>query len=427
MNNQMLYYFLLKPWHYFLGDTEIAFRGFSAMVSVAGIVIIFLLGKQLFGAKAGLIAALILAFHPASIRYAQEARSYSLAIFLILLSSFYLARVIDGGSRGDMIAWIIFTASSFYSHFFAGLIFEVQLIAILSLGLTELKKRKGLMLATSAIVLLALPVIFFMIREPKSTLLWIAPISISRVFELAVFLAGGSKWLLGIFSFVILYLAIILIKSNKKDYLPVLLVLLWTILPLTTMALVSLKQPILIERYVLFTVPGLALAVGFVFGMILNQTSKICTASIILILMLILSIDIYEIHLLNKLPYPAGNADWKKAATEVSMATLSGDGIIYNQSWSGLTFEYYFDRLPQRPKMLQTDILFNDAFNLKSISELDRVWLVEFAEVHDLSVNISNILTQNHPFVSWKEYNGVLRVILFDSKQRFHGDGSFGN
>lgn len=72
------YYWLLAVWHVFTGDSEFALRSLSVFASVLTVAVTFALGKRLYAAWVGLLAASIVALNTFSIFYAQEARMYAL-------------------------------------------------------------------------------------------------------------------------------------------------------------------------------------------------------------------------------------------------------------------------------------------------------------------------------------------------------------
>jgi 4-amino-4-deoxy-L-arabinose transferase-like glycosyltransferase len=78
--NPPLYYSIQKVWRGLFGDSEAALRSFSAVAGTLAVPIVFLIGRLIGGAGAGLIAALLLAVLPIHVQYSQEARSYALLI-----------------------------------------------------------------------------------------------------------------------------------------------------------------------------------------------------------------------------------------------------------------------------------------------------------------------------------------------------------
>jgi hypothetical protein len=72
------HYWLLHLWRIVTGDTEFALRSLSAFASVLTVAFTFALGRRLYGAVAGVSAALFVALNTFQIHYAQEARMYAL-------------------------------------------------------------------------------------------------------------------------------------------------------------------------------------------------------------------------------------------------------------------------------------------------------------------------------------------------------------
>src|SRR5687767_8667960 len=88
-----LYYLVLKIWAGIFGYSEISLRLPSVIFGICTVYVIYLLGKEMFNKKVGLIASLLLATSGLNIYYSQEARMYSLATLLVsLLVYFFIKR-----------------------------------------------------------------------------------------------------------------------------------------------------------------------------------------------------------------------------------------------------------------------------------------------------------------------------------------------
>jgi mannosyltransferase len=89
-----LYYLLLHYWIALFGDTANDVRLLSALFGTATIPIVYLIGQRLSGALVGVAAALLLAFSPFNIYFAQEARMYTLLMFNAAVAIYALARLL---------------------------------------------------------------------------------------------------------------------------------------------------------------------------------------------------------------------------------------------------------------------------------------------------------------------------------------------
>lgn len=81
-----LYYILLQLWIAIEGKSDVAVRLFSVGIGTATIPLIYLFGSKLFGARVGLISALLLSVSPIQVYYSQEVRMYGLVTLLALIS-----------------------------------------------------------------------------------------------------------------------------------------------------------------------------------------------------------------------------------------------------------------------------------------------------------------------------------------------------
>jgi len=122
-----LYYALAWPWTQLTGTGEVGLRSLSAAAGVATVPVAFLLGAELRGRRAGIVAAALVAVNPMLLWYSQEARGYSLMALLTAIAALYFVRALDRGRRRDSIGWGIASALALATHYFA--IFPIALEA----------------------------------------------------------------------------------------------------------------------------------------------------------------------------------------------------------------------------------------------------------------------------------------------------------
>jgi uncharacterized membrane protein len=116
--NMSLYYILLRIWLHF-GQSEYFIRSLSAIAAVAAVPAIYWLATLLYDRRVGLVAAALLAFNAYHVRYAQEARSYSLFVLLATLSSAFLVASLDRPSSRNRSVYAFVTVLAVYAHFYA--------------------------------------------------------------------------------------------------------------------------------------------------------------------------------------------------------------------------------------------------------------------------------------------------------------------
>jgi hypothetical protein len=79
-----LYYWLLHGWMELFGTGDVAVRSLSGVFSLATLPLAWLAGRRLAGRRGAAWAVVVLALSPYAVRYATEARMYSLVMFLVL-------------------------------------------------------------------------------------------------------------------------------------------------------------------------------------------------------------------------------------------------------------------------------------------------------------------------------------------------------
>lgn len=126
------YYLILRLWDFVFGDTLFSLRLFSAFWGILVIPFAYLFVKAAFkNERLALISAALIAINPFQIQYATEARMYTLGTFLIVFSSWLLAKALGSKRYKWWLFYGIAASAAIYTHYY--LIFSVaaQLIFIL--------------------------------------------------------------------------------------------------------------------------------------------------------------------------------------------------------------------------------------------------------------------------------------------------------
>jgi hypothetical protein len=144
-----LYYVLAWAWSKAFGLGPVGLRSLSALFGVLTIPVAFLVGRELAGRRAGLIAAALVAFNPMLIWYSQEGRAYALLILLCAASLLFFLRFRHSGERRDLALWSLSSVLALASHYFA--IFPLAVEAAWLLAATPAPRRSQVMIAVGAI------------------------------------------------------------------------------------------------------------------------------------------------------------------------------------------------------------------------------------------------------------------------------------
>src|SRR6478752_10864616 len=123
-----LYYALAWVWTQLTGTGEFGLRSLSALAGVATVPVAYLIGIELRGRRAGLIAAALVAVNPMLLWYSQEGRGYALFALLCAVSALYFVRSLSRGRPADLTLWGIASGLALATHYFA--VFPVGIEAL---------------------------------------------------------------------------------------------------------------------------------------------------------------------------------------------------------------------------------------------------------------------------------------------------------
>ena len=118
-NHPPLAYILLALWRLLgMGVNEWTIRGLPALFGVLGIGAIYLLGKELFNARVGLVAALLLAISPFHVLHSQDLKEYIYLPFFATLMVLYFYRATNTGRSKDWLMYGLLAGICCYTEAF---------------------------------------------------------------------------------------------------------------------------------------------------------------------------------------------------------------------------------------------------------------------------------------------------------------------
>lgn len=127
-----LYYLMARQWAMWFGSSVAVMRSLPAFLSLLVFPSMYWLSKELFRSSTiAWMATILTAISPILVRYAQEAREYSLWTVTILLSSAAFLRAIRLNTKETWKIYILMTALSLYTHWFTILVLISQGIYLL--------------------------------------------------------------------------------------------------------------------------------------------------------------------------------------------------------------------------------------------------------------------------------------------------------
>ncbi len=357
-----LYYILLSLWLSVFGNGEFDVRLLSAIFGILSIPLLYLIVKNLFGNIPALISALILAMSPFHIYYSQEARMYTILTFCVLLSIFFMVKMLCIGEEPIQtkktifysIGYVISTLASLYCHNLALLLPIAQNLFFIIFWNRHRPFLKFWIPSLLTIIILWAPWTpsFFEQSSSVGKSFYAPPLTLETIIILfATFNNGPTYWLfnwidVGNFSFIhgrlvlvtiiffsLLFLAgIIYGRHNPRS---LVLLLLISFVPIGTQLLISLKHSILAAQTLIWaSVPYIVLiALG-----ISSIKSKWIFALTIVLITVLNSASLYKYYAEFK------KERWDLAAEYVAQNSDKEDLILFSSALGQIPFEYYFDR-----------------------------------------------------------------------------------
>ncbi len=282
--NGPFYFLSLRPWFAIVGTSEYALRFPSAAAGTLSVPLVWQVGRRLlptpgdargsFWLSTALLGALFFAINPYQVWYGQEGKMYATVTCLALLSSWLWLRGIREGGWQTWLAYLAVVSIALYVHLLMVLLIPFHLAWFAVAWPVSRLHWRGYGAALAGLVLPYLPMVWWhwmLLTAPEKLsgftftslptmlsglalshvrgfitavdLLWLAP----------VFFLFGAGLLVGV-------MAIADRPSAGRAALqPVrrhLMLLVWLALPILLIFVISLRQPVFTERYIIWIGPA---------------------------------------------------------------------------------------------------------------------------------------------------------------------------
>lgn len=373
-------YFLLERLWLHLGHSEWMLRFPSAAFGVAGVAAIYAFARRGFGMVEARIASFLLAVNPAHIEHSQDARTYTMAMCLAVLSCVLLVDAIENGGWKSWTAYMLVSALAVYSHYFASLVLVAQACSLIAVPRAKLRWHLILISALGIVLLCAPSLVFLVLQGRTVTTAWIAPVSPRQVFRLFQFYSGsGLKLVLMALLWAIGMWKLIREKEANSSRWHVALLLSWIVVPIALAYLVSLRQSVFAFKYLMVCLPPVLVLAAIGAGALPRYVN--CGAIAMLAVASIATVVA---------GYKKPIEDWRAVSGYVQNNFQAGDAIAFSPPYVRNAMDYYWDQTGIRdlkilaPKPLVGELdadavaEANPAALLKQCGDCRRVWLVGY-------------------------------------------------
>ncbi len=278
-----LFYFCLKVWSMMFGNSEIALRMMSVMFGVVAIFVAFYLLKKLFNTKTASIATFVMTLSPLFIRYAEEARMYTMVLAIALISTLVMVMAISRDKKGKWNFWWllygVMLAAGMMTHYFMALVFVAQLAYLIYHYRAKIW-RLDLILGYAVAILLFVPWLPKCLAQVTNVQggFWIPELTVATGFNFLIeglVYAADATWIKGWEAFLVLaavvglvYLVVKFVKTMKSEEKSgrdsVMLLVFLTLVPPVLLMILSLPplKPMFETRYLITSMTIMWMVLG---------------------------------------------------------------------------------------------------------------------------------------------------------------------
>lgn len=360
--NMTFYYGLLAVWVSLVGvQDEAIVRLLSVAFAAASVPVVILIAERISDLRTAILAGFLLAVNGFAIRYAQEARGYSLVMLLTALSTLLFLEIRTRRSKALLVAYVLVSAMAIYTHFFAAFILLAHFVTII----VEERRRLDpvrLLVTYGAIGLVAAPALIGASLAGTCQIAYLQPPESVHILAAMRGIAGdaaisgvpdetmlwaGSALLAG----TILCLVFAAIATVRARRTPLgqgrRIVWMWLALPFVVALVVSfLLVPVFAWRYLVVLVPPTAILVAI--GLTsLRRPLAVAGTAVMLALAVATTIGWYR----QPEPEP-----WREVVAHVADAGQPADAIVMYTPSVRKPIRHYAlveDRVAEMPVELQ--------------------------------------------------------------------------
>jgi hypothetical protein len=444
--NGPLYTLLLHFWIMLVGTSEAAVRTLPLIFGTATIPLMYLAGRRLLTPALGLLGALLLTISPFHIWHSQDAKMYTLVVFIILLSTGLYLLALERDRPLWWLAYLLATWVALYAHILSGLVLVAQLL-VTPLLLRRIRavsptpetapqrraQRNRLLLAWGILLLPFLPIALdrvLALGAGKIVAGWLTPISLGDMLGVlfvrfavnradAPWEALGAWWMGALFVLGLWPLLGLLRRRAGGQAAPrgattwAALLILWVV-PIALFWVATLRVPLFEARYMIIVLP---FYLFFVAGGLLRLRSWHPA----LLLVGLLGIAAPTVAALGGVNYgPYGQKEnWREAVDFVRQHERLRDVVIVYPGYLVTAVNYYRNAqdlatvpvltIPQLETQHFGEREFNDVL-MAAVTDHERAWLVispPRADKEDPQRRVLQWFQYNWHQFEKRVYNGV--------------------
>jgi len=403
------YYLPFHFWVKIFGTAEVGTRSFSTLIGIVSIILIYLIGRELFGKSVGLLSAFLMAISQFQVYYSQQARYYSFFEFSTLLSFLFFILALGSKRKIYFVLYGIASLIMVYSHAYGLFILAAQGIFFI-LQWKKYRNMIAIWFICQVVILLAIIPYFYPMVFGGGGVGGVVDTNIGRmaapslldplrsIYRFIMSARGDRSWEVMLINYAVAALFFVAgiwiyaVRQGKETFLDaarswfvdlqklhdlknkLLLMTCWLLCPIMIPFVVSLVfLPMYLDRYTISAAPALYLLLALgIFS--IRKTMPIAISLGVLVIMIAPSLGHYyatDVH-----------EQWKEVAEYVDENSKPGDVIVIAPNQGiGIeqrTFNWYYEGDLQNYGLgskLMDSVAISDALE-PTISGHDRLWVI---------------------------------------------------
>jgi hypothetical protein len=290
-----------------LRSSEFWLRVPSVIGMLAAVPVFAAIARRLADDRLAIIAVVLFALHPYVIEYGRVARSYTLVLLATLVSWWAFMELQRRASWRHAVVLTLATVAAAYLHLLALTLVPAQAAVALT---TRRDRARDLRFGTSVLVTLvaSTPLAFWALNPAASGPDWVRPTSFVQVLYGVSILAGSGhalSYTAVLFPAALLGAVVAVRSYGLRRAVP----LAWAVVPIMTLAAISVWRPMFVSRYLIGVVPALVILAVLSVKLFTSSSSRVVWSGVLLSGALLGAASTQA---------PFDGADWRQAASALA-------------------------------------------------------------------------------------------------------------
>jgi mannosyltransferase len=338
------YHTLLQAWTFVFGNNVVAARYMSLVFFLATIPLVYVLGRMVFGHKAGIYAAILVTISPFMQWYGSEARMYSMLAFMTVLHYIFFIKVYNEGKGLHWLGYILVAMLGLYTHYFFAfvLLTEVLFYVLYRKSFPKGSLKKFTLAAVLSLAAIA-PWLLYVrsLGTASNTQPALTSPSSGDVFNTyAQFLFGFqvdalNTIIVSLWPIVVL-LAFYALQKNHKITQQAVFFALAAVIPVVAAFIISVTiRPFYLSRYLIVSLPPLLILIAWIFSIYPKKVRRIMQIGLVIV-----TLGLLLIQILN--PQTPVKEDYKQAVGYLNQTVTAQDVVVVAAPFTVYPTEYYY-------------------------------------------------------------------------------------